>query len=100
MPARWKREIPGKKNVAIATQDDGFFHHVLQLTNIAGPVMPGQAAKRLVGDLLRGKILLPADLCYKMPDQLRHIGGAFTEWRQRYRHYVEPVVQIFTELSL
>ncbi len=82
MPPRRKREIARKKARALAAEDDGLFHRVLQLTDIAGPVMSCQAAEGLVGDLLRGKILLPADLLDEMPGERGHIGRTLPQRRQ------------------
>ena len=81
-------------NDGAARQDGGALHRILQFADIARPVVPEQARRRIGGELLA------AASAEEMLSQRDDVGDAFAQWRQMYRHDVQPVEQILAKLPL
>ena len=99
VPSRRQRKIAGNKSCAIAAQHHGLFDCVLQLTDIALPIMRAQALQRFRGDLLDGNLFVAAALLDKMQDQQPDVGAALAQRRDVSRNDVQPIVEILSKLA-
>src|SRR5260370_10307960 len=90
---RWfKDAIIGKNNAARDV--------VLELSNVAGPMIAHQGAHGFVRNRIDRFVHRSSELLNEMLHEVWNIGFPFAQWRQINRENVQPVVQIFAELTI
>ena len=94
-----QREFSRRQEAACVAHG-GALGHILQLTNIARPVVRLEQRDRLVGNAADRQTIALADHLQKVLEQEPDIVGARAQRRHHEMHDVQPVVQIFAELSL
>ena len=85
------RKVLRRQCVAL-TQYGGPEEHVLQLANIARPVMLHQQVQRLAGHAQAANALLPREAAKQMAGEGRDVALAVPQWRHGDMHDVEAVV--------
>ncbi len=81
-------------------QDGGPLDDVLQLSNVAGPVVSQQGVHHLGGDIAYHLAVPGSRLLDEIPDQCRNVPAAFAEGRQFDGHHTESVEEVSAEASL
>ena len=79
--------------------DHGPFYDILQLTNIAGPVVSHQPIDRLAADAFDPFSNPGRKLVHEKVDQQGNVIQPFAKRRQRQRKHIEPIIQILAEGS-
>src|SRR5215831_1326117 len=81
-------------------EDEYALDHVLQLTNVARPVVLLKDFERLLTNLHARAPVLAAEFGEKFADKKRDVLLALTQGRHEKRHDIEPVEEVLAEVSL
>src|SRR5438105_11120393 len=79
-----------------AAQDEGAFHHVLELAHVTRPRMTSQAGPRIRRHPLL-EVVIHAQLMEKMAGQYVHVATTVPKWWQVEAEHVETVEEIGAE---
>src|SRR4051812_24143000 len=76
------------------------FDQILELANVAGPVIAGKRLHCLGRDGIEMSVHAAGILLCEMPHQKRNVFAALAQGRDSYRKYVEAIVQVVAEAAL
>src|SRR5713101_7433703 len=85
---------------AIIGENDATCNVVLQLSNVAGPPVTHQGAHGFLRNRFDRFVHRGCKLSNEIFHELGDISFPFAEWRQIDRKSIQPVIQIFAELSV
>ena len=89
----------GRRQFVAVGQHHGAEHRVLELADVARPVVGGEQRQRLGGNAADALALLGAEAGEKAPGEIGHVAGAGAQRRNRDREDVEPVEQVLAEAA-
>src|SRR5215510_314401 len=84
-------------NAVAAAQDHRAFDDVAQLADVAGPVVTEQQSLCLRRHALDAAVEPLIEVADEMSDERQYVLTAFAQRRQRDRHYVQAVEEVFAE---
>src|SRR5215510_11263837 len=84
-------------NAVAAAQEHRAFDDVAQLADVAGPVVTEQQSLGLRRHTLDAAVEPLIEVADEMSDERQYVLAAFAQRRQRDRHYVQAVEEVFAE---
>ena len=88
------------RQVRLLGDEDGPFDEVLQFPDVAGIGQPAEVLHRFSRDFDRFQTVLPGLLPGKILHQQRNVFPSLAQCRHLHRDEVDPVKEVFPELSL
>ena len=92
------RKLGDRQFVAVG-QHDGAEHRVLELADVAWPIVGGEQRERVVGDAADALALFDAEAGEKAHREIRHVAEPGPERRDRDREHVEAIEEILAEAA-